>query len=409
MLLQLALRNALRNRRRTLLTATTVLLGTMLLTVAMSWVTGALGGMLDTAARQIGYVRVVHADYARREQLMPLSDNLAQTDALVAAVSTVPGVVQAHPRILTGVTVATAEGEIGERFGLVVGAPISYMRDVLGLHTDLVEGRMIEADGEVIVGRTLVEEAGAKLGGDIILLGQTQDGSLSPVKLALVGIADLGNTTQNRQIFVTLEKARWMADIPEGATEVVAWAPDRDAAAEIAEAIRALPEAQGRTVQAWSERKPFDEMLGIVGTVQGLAASMIVFITALGVLNTMLMSVLERTAEIGVLRALGLKRREVVSLFVLEALGIATLGGIAGAALGGALGAWLEVHGVNLGAGVNKLPANMPMASTVYPDMNAQIIVAALGLALVMAVIGGALPAWRASRIEPVEAMRHRR
>jgi putative ABC transport system permease protein len=171
--------------------------------------------------------------------------------------------------------------------------------------------------------------------------------------------------------------------------------------------VRALPEAKDLEVAAWSERKPFSDMLGLVTTVQGIAAGVIVLITALGVLNTMLMSVLERTAEIGVLRALGLKRREVISLFVIEAMGIALVGGVIGVTLGGLGGYWLQVHGVNLGSAVDKLA--IPMNTVVYGELTPGILAGGLALGLVMAVIGGFLPAYRASRIEPVEAMRSRR
>lgn len=409
MLFSLALRNALRNRRRSLLTAVTVMLGTTLLTAAMSWVQGVLGGTLDAAARQIGFVRVVDPEYSRREALFPLSENVAQTDALVAAIAKVPGVVGVYPRIMTGVTIAREDDEIGERFGLVVGAPIAYFSESLKLQDSLAAGKLLAADDEVLLGKELVEQTGAQVGQNVILLGQTQDGSMSPVKLKVAGVIDFGNAQQNRQLFVTLEKARWMADIPEGATEVIAVGTDREEAEEMAAAVAALPETQGLEVKAWSQRRPFSEMLGLTQAFRTIAAGVIVFITALGVLNTMLMSVLERTGEIGVLRALGLRRRQVIALFVIEAMGIAAVGGALGAVAGGLLGLYLEVYGVKLGEGMEKMPAAIPMKSVVYGDVTPQILAMALGLGLVMAIVGSVLPAYRASRIEPVEAMRHRR
>lgn len=409
MLLSLALRNALRNRRRSLLTAITVMLGTTLLTAAMTWVQGVLGGTLDAAARQIGFVRVVDVEYSRREALWPLSENIPQTDALVAAIAKVPGVVGVYPRIMTGVTIAREDDEIGEEFGLVVGAPIPYFTDNMKLQDSLAAGKLLAADDEVLLGKELVEQTGAQVGDKVILLGQTQDGSMSPVKLKVAGVIDLGNAAQNRQMFVTLEKARWMADIPEGATEVIAVGVDREEAEEMAAAVAALPETQGLEVKAWSQRRPFSELLGLTKAFRGIAAAVIVFITALGVLNTMLMSVLERTAEIGVLRALGLRRRQVIVLFVIEAMGIAAVGGALGAVAGGLIGLYLEVYGVKLGEGMEKMPAALPMKSVVHGDVTPQILVMALGLGLVMAIVGSVLPAYRASRIEPVEAMRHRR
>ncbi|MDP2308266.1 MAG: ABC transporter permease [Pseudomonadota bacterium] len=408
MLLSLALRNALRNRRRSLLTATMVMLGVACLTVAMSWLEGLFGSTVGMAANLAGHVRVVDADYARREQLNPLYENIVTSAPLEAAIRAVPGVVAVYPRISMGVT-ATVGDEIGEEFGLVQGGPLALFEGPLAIPGHLAEGRMLASDGEVVIGKKLVEKMGAKLGDDVVLLGQTQDGSMSPAKVKLVGIADLGNAMQNRQIFLTLEKVRYMADIPDGAVELAVYAEDRDDGAELAGRIAALPELAGMDVKSWDQRPPFDSIMGLLGTIKGVAASAMVFITGLGVLNTMLMSVLERTGEIGVMRAMGLRRRQVISLFVLEALGISAIGGVLGAVLGGLGGYWLQVHGVNLGSVVDKLPATVPMNSTIYGQVTPEILVSAVLLGLAMALVGGVIPAYRASRIEPIEAMRHRR
>ncbi len=408
MLFSLALRNSLRNRRRSLLTATMVMLGVASLTVAMSWIEGVFGSMVGTASNLAGHVRVVDADYARREQLNPLYENIVVSAPLEAAIRAVPGVIGVYPRISMGVT-ATVGEEIGEEFGLVQGGPIALFEGPLALPSHLVEGRLLADDGEVVIGKKLVEKMGAHLGDDVVLLGQTQDGSMSPAKLKLVGIVDLGNAMQNRQIFVTLDKARYMADIPDGAVELGVYAADKSEGKALAAQIAALSELAGTDVKSWDQRPPFDNIVGLISTVKGVAASAMVFITALGVLNTMLMSVLERTGEIGVMRAMGLRRHQVVSLFVLEALGISAIGGVLGAAFGGAGGYWLQVHGVNLGTVVDKLPASIPVNSTVYAQVTPGILVSAVLLGLSMAVVGGVIPALRASRIEPIEAMRHRR
>lgn len=408
LLLSLAVRNARRNVRRSLLTALMITLGVALLTVAMAWIDGVLGDALDGAARNIGTVRVVTEDFAAREQVLPLEENFADTRALEAGLARVPGVTSVVPRIQMPVTV-TAGDDLGERFGLLSGAPDAYYADVLDLDAELVVGRLAKDDREVVVGQTLADQIGATVGTDIVVLGATQDGSLSPAKLAVVGIVDLGNATQERQLFGTLAKVRYLADIPDGATELLVFGPSRDDAVEAAAAVAALPETKGLDVRAWSQRKPFSELLGFIDTIHIVSGGVIVFITALGVFNTMLMSVMERTAEIGVLRALGMKAREVVALFVVEALAIALVGGAAGAVLGGAGALYLQEVGVDLGSAVDKVGTAIPVASVVHARLTPDVLVGAVLLGLVMAVLGGVVPAVRAARIAPVEAMRSRR
>jgi putative ABC transport system permease protein len=414
MLLRMALRNALRNRRRSLLTVAMIALGVALLTVAMAWIDGVLGGALDTAARNFGPVRIAHADYARREQVMPLEANLPEVDPLVGTVAAAPGVRAAYARITLPVTVA-AGGDLGERFALVQGAPRPYFSDALDLDGHLVQGSWFAGDDDALVGQALAEQLGVKPGGELVLLGQTQDGSLAPMKVRVAGVVALGNPQQERQVYVDLGRAQWMADLPGGATEILAFGEDRTVARGLAATLRArLGEAADAThpalsIRAWDERPPFDSLLAFASAIHTVSGGVIVFITALGVFNTMLMSILERTAEVGVLRALGMRRREVVALFLLEALLMAAVGGVLGAALGGAGGLYLQEVGVNLGEGVHRASGVVPIATVVYARVSAKVLASAVLRGLVMAVVGGVLPAWRASHIAPVEAMRARR
>ena len=414
MLLRMALRNALRNARRSLLTVLMITLGVALLTVAMAWIDGVLGAALDTAAQNFGPVRLANADYARREQVLPLEANLPVVDPLVKVVASAPGVRAAYPRITMPVTVA-AGGELGERFALVQGAPLSYFEDALGLRQRLDAGSWFAGNEDALIGRALADQLGAKVGDELVLLGQTQDGSLAPLKARVAGIVALGNAQQERQVYLSLQQAQWMADLPDGATEILAFGADRTVARGLAETLRervgeaASSEHPALSIRAWDERPPFDSLLAFASAIHTVSGGVIVFITALGVFNTMAMSIFERTAEIGVLRALGMRRREVVTLFLLEALLMAVVGGVAGALLGGAGGLYLQEVGVDLGEGVNRVSGVVPIATTVYARVSAGLLGAAVLLGLVMAVVGGVIPAWRASRIAPVEAMRARR
>jgi putative ABC transport system permease protein len=412
-LLALALRNARRNTRRSLLTAAMITLGVALLTVAMAWIEGVLGGALDTAARSIGPVRVVAPEYARREALMPLDAHLADVDALATRAKGVAGVRAAYPRVSMPVTI-TADDTLGERFALVQGAPLAYYTEELDLDARLTAGTLPAGEDDALLGRALAEQLQVRPGAEVVLLGQTQDGSLAPAKVRVAGVVSLGNAQQERQVWASLAKVRWMADVGEGATELLVFGPERGEAGALAERLRetlhAPPgDAAATVVQAWDERPPFSELLVFADAIHAVAGGVIVFITALGVFNTMLMSVMERTGEIGVLRALGMRRREVVGLFLLEATSIALVGGILGAALGAAGGFYLQEVGVDLGSAVDRLNGAIPLTSTVYGKVSANVVGGAVGLGLLMAVVGGWLPALRASRIPPVEAMRARR
>ena len=150
MILRLALRNTLRNRRRSVLTAITVVFGTMMLTIGLAWVNGIRGNIIRQAAQSSGHVRVVTSDFARYESMRPLDEAIPATDDLVAKLSELPAVSAVYPRIQVGMGISdAAKHELGEDATLVMGAPLDFYREVMELPERLIAGRWFSeyADG----------------------------------------------------------------------------------------------------------------------------------------------------------------------------------------------------------------------------------------------------------------------
>jgi putative ABC transport system permease protein len=405
---RLAMRNTLRRRARTLLTTGMVVLGVALLLVALSWVRGASGSLLTGAAALGGHVRVVDPDYAAREELLPLHENLPEIAPLVEKVRGQPGVVAVEPRILTGVTVTVGQ-EIGEVFAMVVGASEPYFRERMEAKAKLTAGRWFSgAEGEVIAGAQVVAQAHAKVGDELVMLGTTQDGSLSPIKGRLIGVVRAGGLL-DRQVLVPLARLQYLTDIPGGATELLVYGRRYQDAAVLASqlknALAGDPGSAGLAVQSWSDREPWKSIASTVRGVETVIVFIFVLLTALGIWNTMMMSVLERTHEIGVLRAMGLSRAGAVGLFVGEAVAIAVVGGVVGVALGLYPAWWLESHGIRIGERTAN-SVNLGFTEVVRADLTGDTVLAAFALGLLMALAGSLIPALRAASITPVSAMR---
>ncbi|MCB9765750.1 MAG: ABC transporter permease [Alphaproteobacteria bacterium] len=402
--LGLAARNALRNTRRSGLTAATVLVGTACLVVSLAWLQGLGGGVLRNVAAVIGEARVVAPGYAQREALHPLYENLPASDPLVAAIEAEG--LRAWP-LLRAPVMASVGDTVGETFCEIVGAPASYYQEILELPERLTVGRLPAAPDEGLLGVVLAEELGAGPGDEVIFLGQTQDGSISPIKIQVAGLVAVGNVVSDRQAFLDIERLRWMTDIPDGALELVVYS-DGLPPHVLVERLRALPALEGLTVESWAQREPYATLGFTVQLVTWLLGGAIVLVAALGVLNTMMMSVLERTAEIGVLRAMGLGRAGVVALFLIEALVIGGAGALAGLALGWGPARWFEIHGLPIGAQVSTR-VSMPVDTTLFAETSLELALFAVALGVGMAALGAVTPALRAARISPVEAMRARR
>lgn len=403
-LLKLAALNATRKPARTVLTAGMVVAAVALLIISMSWLDGIWDTILGGSTDMIGHVEVAQPAWAERDTMNPLYENIPDIEPVLEAVRSDPGVQAAYPIITTGVTVSVGE-EIGEHFGMVVGAPLEYMKTRLRAEDKMVEGRWFERPGELVLGHRIVRDTGAKLGDEVILLGATQDGSMSPLKGELVGILRGGSPSIDAKVYLPLEQAQYLTDIPGGAIRVLAYGDDYRDADAYAEALAArLPEY---AVRSWTVRPPWAQTYAMMGAIRGMLFFIVVFLAALGVWNTMMMSVLERTNEIGVLRAMGLTRLGAVGLFVGEAVAIAVLGGVVGVIAGVVPYLFMKDRGFSFGEKIaNDMGDMLPAVETMYPQLDPSLLVTAFLMGVLMAFIGSLLPAIHAAMIQPVVAMR---
>lgn len=449
MLLRLAIRNVFRNTRRSLLTAGMVTLGSALLCVSIAWLNGVFEQVLEMATSSAGHVRIVHPEYAQLEKMMPLYANLEDAHLLSIPIQALESVEAAYPRTAVGVLITNTD-EIGDHFALLNGAPIDMYEKQYMLKEQLTEGSgWFEKPGDLLLGRKVAEKMNAKLGEEIVMNGMTQDGSLSAIKGRLVGIVAGENPVQERQVFVSIEQVQYLTDMPGAATEILIFGQERRWDLRIVREMRELstqvtdilddpdlrPEemeaqlgviAQERGVsipqlkiltslnslkiEPWSSREPWAGMVAMGNVISWILMVVIIFITSLGVWNTMTMSVMERTGEIGVLRAMGMKRLRVVSLFVMEALMIGLIGGLVGVLVGSMGAYYLEVVGVSIGEDVvDNMEDSVPFSRIIRADLSVFAVSLTFLTAISMAFVGSALPALRAALVQPVEAMRARR
>jgi ABC-type lipoprotein release transport system permease subunit len=249
-------------------------------------------------------------------------------------------------------------------------------------HFRIIEGQPLTGRHQVIVGRQAAEQMGLQVGDTLRLLSSN---------FRVVGIYETGLAYEEIGVVIGLREAQSLIGKPRQVMyygiklrnperaeavrdELAAAFPDIDFAltADIAESLSGL-----RVVKE------------MVGTISFLA----VFIGGVGMLNTMLMSVLERTREIGVLRALGWRRRYVLGMILQESLVLGAVGGVCGIFLGlGLTGLLLLVPG---------------MFGAIEPVYTPQLFVQAMVIALIAGALGGLYPAWRATRMRPVEALRY--
>jgi ABC-type lipoprotein release transport system permease subunit len=403
---KLAWRNLWRNWRRTAIALIAIVLGVTLLLFFDGLLQGSDQAIFGNAVRLYGGNVQVHAsgylDKASRQPLLPLED----TDAIVQAARAQPHVVAAGKRINTGGLISSREGSYPVTITGIepdVEAPISLQAENVSV------GRFLQPDegDAIVIGRALADLLQVSVGDRVTLVGRARNETLRQRTMTVVGIYNLGMADAEKVlVLITLPEAQSLYNLRDQATEVAIFLEKVGQEKEITPALQAaLPSEE---VDSWQTLKP--EIQQIIQTKLAFTSFfgiVLVFIAAIGILNIMLMAAFERTREMGVLAALGLKGRQILGLYLLEGTFIGVVGAALGIGLGLALNLWLEQVGLDISYASGMGEISALMGNRIYPSLFLANVVNRGILVVIVAALASLYPAWQAARKEPTEALRH--
>jgi ABC-type lipoprotein release transport system permease subunit len=413
-LLQLAWRNLWRNRRRTLITMAAIALGYVMLLFVACLMAGLRWQMIENGTRLVLSQVQVHAPgYYPNRTIQKTIGGAKGTNvgALMTALTADPRVSAAAPRAYGFGLVSADNRSAGVE---LFGVDPNEEQKVTVLHTQITRGSYLSGKKPmgVVVGDKLATTIGVAPGSEIVLLTQATDGSMGNDLYTIVGLFHTGLETLDRGVVVmplaALQKLLQMS--PTRIHEVGIKLREITKAPEVAASLQGrLSEVTPVRVMAWPELVP--ELADYVqfNRAMTIVLFIIFFLVAvIGIMNTMLMAVFERTRELGMLMALGMQPRQVIGLIVAEATALACASLVLGAVIGVPVLWYLQVHGLDLGGKTGEMVslAGVVVGHLWYgrQDFTAYSQ-AGVGLALT-AVVSALYPAWRAAHLRPTEAIR---
>jgi putative ABC transport system permease protein len=401
--LRLAWRNLWRHARRTWLTIGAMVFSNTLLVFMISFQFSMYDLMIDNTLQVFsGHMQVQapgYKDDQKMRQVVPAVQPLA--DQL--------------RRELDSQTIAAR----GWAFGLASSEERSYGIGIYGVEPEfeinvsnipglIKDGQYLERGDamEIVIGRMLARNLRVGVGDELTILGSGLDGSFAAAVVTIVGIFDSGVKEIDRNVAEMPLAAFQDVFYMEGAGhQVVILAQTLDEAPMVQERVAAaLPD--GLVVHDWTVLQP-----GLKQAIQADMSSaffmygILVILVAFSVLNTQLMSVLERTHEFGVVMALGMKPGRLGRLVMLETALMGLLGFLFGAAAGALLTYWFSVNGLSY-PGMEEMTANFNLPGRVYPQVSMLKTVFGPAVVFLFTLLAAAYPAWRLRRLHPVEAMR---
>ncbi len=403
--LRLAWRNLWRHRRRTLIVVAAMALGLAL----MMFYDGLMGGfnqaIYGNAIKILGGNIQVHAQGYRlntSQTALPLMDDRA----VVKAAQSLPQVEAASRRINTGGLASSHEGAFAVS---IIGVEPEVEQEINLPAQHVTSGRYLTADdGDVIfIGKGLADAMDAQVGDRITMTGRATHEQMRKRSMMVVGIYDLGMPDlEKRTIYISLNEAQDLYNLSGQSTEVSIYLKQFGGEAKVIAVLE--PTLPGYEIDSYETNYP--ELKQAVSTktgVMNIFSVIILLIAGIGILNLLLMAVYERTREIGLLGAMGLKPRQISLLFILEGTMMGVVGVVAGIVLGLLGNGILKQVGLDFGSFSNAASYMALISERIYPTWGVDKL---LGRALTVAIISALAafyPAREAAQREPAEALHY--
>jgi ABC-type lipoprotein release transport system permease subunit len=412
-LLQIAWRNLWRNPRRTLITMAAIALGYAMLLLFASLLAGLTQQMIDNGTRlSLSHIQVHAPGYAPDRSIYKTLGGRAGTDVkrLLAAITADARVQAAAPRVYGYGLASSTQHSAGTE---ILGVVPDQEQRVTRLHARLVKGTYLSTQTPkgVVVGEKLAQAIGVDIDAEMILVTQAADGSLGNDLFTVVGIFRTGLEALDRGlVLMPLSALQELLSLAPGRIHEVGVviADAAGATAVAAELEHRLSEIIPVRVQGWPALAPDLAEYVRLSCSNSTVLFFIVFLVAvIGIMNTMLMAVFERTHELGVLMALGMRPVQVIGLIIAEAGGLAVASLVLGGVLGAPLLWYLQVQGLDLRSVMGELSLAGVVVDPIWYGWHDFAVYgrAAVGLACT-ALISALYPALRAARFRPVEAIR---
>jgi len=406
-LARIAFRNIRRNRRRSLLSGTAIVVATMAITFLFSYITGFLGDYKSNVVRYMtGHVRIRNVDYDKNEQLNPLHLSVADYQELVRKLEAEDGVAAVVPRTRFYTAIYRNDETFG---GIGLGVDFERERKMMDIQDALERGRIPrKGEREMLLSAGLAKELGMGVGEKLTLLTKNKYMGMSGMTFLVTGIVRFQVAGFNESFFLMpIDTAARFLKMDDEATEIlVRLADDRQVDAFVQRA-RGILSNMGRTdlsAQPWTKLGMIYGMIRYAQNIYDIFALIFFLLASTVIFNTTMMVIYERMREIGTVAAMGMTPREIVRLFFLEAFYIGAIASFIGVLIGVGITLPLSRTGINVGAVTEGV--DMELSSIIYPQLNIRSTVFVFFYATAIASLASFIPSRKAAKIEPVEALR---
>ncbi len=399
MILAIAWRNIWRNKTRSLVILIALTLGLASGIFYMAFYKGMIDQRINSAIKtEASHIQIHHKQYLENPDKKLV---ISHTDSIINIIENETEVEAVCSRTIINSMIQSAATGSGVK---ITGINPQEEARVTNLHSKLIEGDYFETSrrNPIVIGKKLAEKLKVKLKSKVVITLQDLNGNITGAAFKVVGIYETSNTTYDEtSVFVRSQDLNRLLSLDANSCHEIAV---NEALSTVKNDLtNRLPQLD---VKTWREIMPEVSLLeSSFGLTMYIFIGIILLALLFGIVNTMLMAVLERTKELGMLMAVGMNRLRVFAMIMSETVILSVFGGLCGIILGWLLNIYFGFYGIDLGAWSTAYKS-MGFDTLVYTRLTLDITLQIAAMVFVTGILAAIYPAIKALQLKPVEAIR---
>jgi len=379
-----------------------IVVGVAALIFLLSFIRGQIQSYIDNTIRhEISHIQIHHPDYKEDLDVQYIINDI---DSKLAAISA-----QSQIEALTSRTIANGiiSSPKASRGVMIKGIDPTTEQAVTGMNTKIIEGDYLSKDkrNPIVLGSRLADKLQVTIRKKIVLRFQNSDGDIIDAAFRIVGIYKTDKSQYDESnVFIRQQDLNKLLGMQQGAHEVAIYLKNEKELPNVIQAAQTI--APAMLVETYEQLSPdvklFKEQIGISSAFLMFVVMMALFF---GIVNTMLMAVLERYRELGMLMSVGMNKSKVFSMIILETILIGLISAPIGMLIGYVAVVLTRRTGIDLSAYSDGM-SQFGLSSVIYPVLDGDMYIQLAAAVLFTSVIGALYPAYKAIKLRPVEAIR---
>ncbi len=403
MIWSISWRNIWRSRVRSIVILSAIALGLFAGVYSVAFMLGWVNQRVNNIiATESSHIQIHHPDYLKSNDLKDFIPNIREVRRETEAE---PQVKAAAERVIVNAMVSSAETGSGVQ---LIGVDPEQEKQVTDLHEKIIKGKYLDQEhtNQIIIGQALAEKLKVKEKSKIVITLTELDGTLTGGSFRVSGIFKTANTTYDEmKAFVRAGDLRELIQLDDASGhEVAVLLNESDIEKQMTQKLEeTFPDLD---IKSWLQLMPEMQMMNEnMGFMMYFFVGIILLALGFGIVNTMLMVILERVKELGMLMAIGMNRKRIFGMIMLETVLLSLTGGVIGIILALIITWITQQTGVDLSMWAEGLNA-YGFNSVIYPEIDLMSVIEITFLVIAIGVLAAIYPARKAIKLKPAEAIR---